>query len=136
MSTPRAPTTTAMSVPDPPGSSRRRAHQADAACYRETVRLLESLSKRHRDALEEFAGSSSTARFAKAAPTARAHQLGERVVRLEDAAVEALAGLARVSDYEDALAAMQESGSAVWLWGTVLSRAVEATDVARVSGKR
>jgi hypothetical protein len=100
------------------------------------VCLLESLTKRHRSALEEFAERAAAPRITTTASAASADQLGERVGRLEDLAVGALAHLARVSDYEDAMAAMQESGSVVWLWGTVLNRAVEATAVARVSDRR
>jgi hypothetical protein len=123
-----------MSVRYPASSSHDRpAPGADAACYRETVRLLTSLTKRHRSALAEFADRCATPRITSGASAAFADQLGERVGRLEDAAVGALARLARTSDYEDAMAAMQESGSIAWLWGTVLNRAVEATAAARVS---
>lgn len=126
-----------MNARDSASSSQGRpAPRADAACYHATVRLLASLSKRHRDALREFADGTASPDIAKAVPAAPADQLGDRVGRLEDVAVSALARLARRSDYEDALAAMQESGSVVWLWGTVLNRAVEATDVARVSSQR
>jgi hypothetical protein len=128
--------TTAMNAQDSSCSRGQPTPPGDAACYRETVRLLASLSQRHRSALEEFACSDAASRMTEEAPTALADQLGEQVVRLEDAAVEALARLARITDYEDALAAMRESGSVVWLWGAVLNRAIEATDMARVSRKR
>ncbi len=125
-----------MSAPDPRLPPLGRAvPRSDTACYRDTVRLLASLSKRHRNALEEFAGSTSAPCNPNAARTALTDQLGERVAQLEDTAVRALARLAGVTDYEDALAAMQESGSAVWLWGAVLNRAVEATAVARISSQ-
>jgi hypothetical protein len=115
---------------------RRSAPRAGAPCYRETVRLLVSLSKRHSDALRELAAPAAAARTANGMPATRAVQLGEQVGRLEDVAVSALARLARISDYKDALEAMQESGSVVWLWGTILNRAAETTDAARMSRKR
>jgi hypothetical protein len=99
------------------------------------VRLLASLSKRHRNALQESASRIATPPTTEAGRAAPADPLGDRVARLEDVAVSALGDLASISDYEDALAAGQVSDSVVWLWGTVLNRAAEATDVARVSGK-
>jgi chemotaxis regulatin CheY-phosphate phosphatase CheZ len=114
---------------------RRPGCRADAAAYRETVQLLVSVSERHREALRELAVAAVAPRAANGIPGST-DQLGERVGQLEDAAVRALARLARTSDYEDALEAMHESGSLAWLWGTILNRAAEATDAARVSRKR
>lgn len=125
-----------MSACDSAPSSQGRPAPRAGVCYRETVRQLASLSERHRDALQEFADRMAATPITKGVPAVREDQLGDRVGCLEDVAVGALAHLARIGDYEDALEATQESGSAVWLWGTLLNRAVEATDVSRVSSKR
>lgn len=125
---------TAMRTRD--SAATRPEPRADAACYRETVHLLAALSKRHRNALQAMVGRTTPPDIAQGVTATPVDQLGERVGRLEDVAVNALAHLARISDYAEALKAMQESGSVVWLWGTVLNRAAEATDAGRMSGER
>jgi hypothetical protein len=88
----------------------------------DTLALLQRIAASHAAVIAGLVGGEHGASGARCG--ANASGLEDVVATLEDIAINALASLALAEDYEAALAVMEESGTAGWLWGVVLNRAL------------
>ncbi len=97
----------------------------DSPCFLETVDLLRRVARSHEVALAGLLEEACAVESREDEPESLvALGVDEAVRALEDIAIDALARLARAESCEKALGAIEQSGTAGWLWGAILNRAL------------